>query len=433
MAEKRILPLPPYLRFLLDVPSVANAEITSQETLMALDKNKDKKDKKKVPGNKDQGPETPSEPPEDPRDPMTGLPYDILGELFDIAKEIEKKSGTPKTTEIKVEEKNLDKFNEELSNVKVSDQIADFEDDQYGNIGTRGFTEEVAQEIYQAEGYDEYQKKIQEVVRGNLGDTFTVYRGTTTDEFDLEAGEPITRAGVSVTLNPKEAESFVSGKLSLPKKSGDPVLLKITASPEMVVMRGADSGELVLDGYSLNQSNIEIIPIKEEKKPYTVTYTISGKPITDQDLAKEVSKLSTQQLNKERRYYLNAFNDPTSALGPGRWKRALEALPTMPQGLTLRDFMSPKWNKKINVNNLRMYGAHARLDAIMDELRKREDFDPSAVQQESFDDLLSASSYNLTKIKEAEKQVKYFRDRGLDEEADKLENQIADFKIKNNI
>jgi hypothetical protein len=71
MAEKRILPLPPYLRFLLDVPSVANAEITSQETLMALDKDKDKKDKKKVPGNKDQGPETPSEPPEDPRDDMT--------------------------------------------------------------------------------------------------------------------------------------------------------------------------------------------------------------------------------------------------------------------------------------------------------------------------------------------------------------------------
>lgn len=165
----------------------------------------------------------------------------------------------------KIFEKDLDKFNEELSNVKVSDQIADFEDDQYGNIGTRGFTEEVAQEIYQAEGYDEYQKKIQEVVRNNLGDTFTVYRGTTTDEFDLEAGEPITRAGVSVSLNPKEAESFVSGKLSLPKKSGDPVLLKITASPEMVVMRGADSGELVLDGYSLNQSNIEIIPIKKEK------------------------------------------------------------------------------------------------------------------------------------------------------------------------
>jgi len=68
MAEKRILPLPPYLRFLFDVPSIANAEITSQETLMALDKDKDKKTKKKVPGDKDQGPETPSEPPKDPDD-----------------------------------------------------------------------------------------------------------------------------------------------------------------------------------------------------------------------------------------------------------------------------------------------------------------------------------------------------------------------------
>jgi hypothetical protein len=155
----------------------------------------------------------------------------------------------------------LDKLNKELSNIKVSDQIADLEDDQYGNIGTRGFTEEVAQEIYQAKGYDDYQKKIQEIVRDNLGDTFTVYRGTTTEEFDLEQGEPITRAGVSVTLNPQEAENFVSGKLSLPKKTGDPVLLKITATPEMIVMRGADSGELVLDGYSLNKSNMEIIPI----------------------------------------------------------------------------------------------------------------------------------------------------------------------------
>ena len=277
MAEKRILPLPPYLRFLFDVPSVANAEITSQETLMALDKNKDKKDKKKVPGNKDQGPETPSEPPEDPREPMTGLPYDILGELFNIAKDVSKTSSG-----------------------------------------------------------DEDKKTVE-------------------------------------------------------------------------------------------------IQVEEKKEPKTVTYTISGKPITDQDLAEEVSKLSTEQLNKERRYYLNAFNDPTSALGPGRWKRALEALPTMPQGLTLRDFMSPKYNKKINVNNLRMHGAHARLDAIMDELRKREDFDPSAVQQESFSDLLSASSENLSKIKEAERQVNYFRERGLDEEADKLENQIADFKKRNNI
>jgi len=77
--------------------------------------------------------------------------------------------------------------NKELSNIKVSDQIADLEDDQYGNIGTRGFTEEVAQEIYQAKGYDDYQKKIQEIVRDNLGDTFTVYRGTTTEEIDLEA------------------------------------------------------------------------------------------------------------------------------------------------------------------------------------------------------------------------------------------------------
>ena len=125
----------------------------------------------------------------------------------------------------------LDKLNKELSNIKVSDQIANLEDDQYGNIGTRGFTEEVAQEIYQAKGYDDYQKKIQEIVRDNLGDTFTVYRGTTTEEFDLEQGEPITRAGVSVTLNPQEAENFVSGKLSLPKKTGDPVLLKITATP----------------------------------------------------------------------------------------------------------------------------------------------------------------------------------------------------------
>jgi hypothetical protein len=95
MAEKRILPLPPYLRFLLDVPSVANAEITSQETLMALDKDKDKKDKKKVPGNKDQGPETPSEPPEDPNDGST------LADFAQFMNQLRKESGYEPTEDDK--------------------------------------------------------------------------------------------------------------------------------------------------------------------------------------------------------------------------------------------------------------------------------------------------------------------------------------------
>ena len=158
----------------------------------------------------------------------------------------------------------IEKTNDELQNIKVSEQISDLEDDQYGNIGTRGFTEEVAQQIYQAEGYDNYQKEIQNIVRKNLGNEFTVYRGTTTEEFDLEAGEPIARAGVSVSFNPKEAENFVSGRLSLPEKKGEPVLLKIKATPEMIIMKGSDSGELVLDGYSLNQSNMEIIPVNKK-------------------------------------------------------------------------------------------------------------------------------------------------------------------------
>ena len=95
MAEKRILPLPPYLRFLLDVPSVANAEITSQETLMALEKDKDKKDKKKVPGNKDQGPETPSEPPEDPNDGST------LADFAQFMNQLRKESGYEPTEDDK--------------------------------------------------------------------------------------------------------------------------------------------------------------------------------------------------------------------------------------------------------------------------------------------------------------------------------------------
>ena len=74
---------------------------------MALEKDKDKKNKKKVPGDKDQGPETPSEPPEGPREPLTGLPYDILGDLFDIAKDVSKMSSgdeeKTKTLEVGVE------------------------------------------------------------------------------------------------------------------------------------------------------------------------------------------------------------------------------------------------------------------------------------------------------------------------------------------
>tara|TARA_R100000005_G_scaffold96176_2_gene81207 strand:+ start:1204 stop:2196 length:993 start_codon:yes stop_codon:yes gene_type:complete len=189
-------------------------------------------------------------------DPYVLRPNKIL-DLNQIQEIYDKKSNLPMS-------KLFEKTNDELQNIKVSEQISDLEDDQYGNIGTRGFTEEVAQQIYQAEGYDNYQKEIQNIVRKNLGDEFIVYRGTTTEEFDLEAGEPIARAGVSVSFNPKEAENFVSGRLSLPEKKGEPVLLKIKATPEMIIMKGSDSGELVLDGYSLNQSNIEIIPITKK-------------------------------------------------------------------------------------------------------------------------------------------------------------------------
>lgn len=278
MADKRILPLPPYLRFLLDVPSVANAEIGSQTTIMAMgNKDKDKKEEdeqvKKVEKKKD---DIPSSNPEPPRDPITNLPFDILGELFDIAKQVEKESGTGEVKE-KVE-------------VKV-----------------------------------------------------------------------------------------------------------------------------------------------EEKKPYTVSYTMSGKPITDVDLANEMSKLSTAELNKQRRDYNNAFNSPTSAFSPQRWKNALNNVPEMPQDLTMRDLISKKWNNKLDMNTRRMYLAHARLDAINEELAKREGYDPSILEQGSFEDILVESSENMKKLKDAMEQLEYFESRNMDQEAKKLRKEINDFKKKNNI
>ena len=266
--KDKILPLPPYLRFLLNVPSVANAEITSQETLMATG-NKDKEDKKKVKesGDTKLGP-TPE--PEPPRHPTTGLPFDILGELYDIAKEIEKKSETPKTTEIKV----------------------------------------------------------------------------------------------------------------------------------------------------------------EEKKPYIVSYTVSGKPITDIDLQKEMSQLSTEELNKQRRDYFNAFNNPTSTFSPQRWKNALSNVKEMPQDLTPRDLISKKWNNKLDMNTRRMYLAHARLDAINEELSNREAYNPKALEQSEFDIMYDTEEENKKRddLKErlasSIELLNYYETRNMDQEANKMKETI---------
>jgi hypothetical protein len=106
MSKDRFLPLPPYLRFLLNVPSVANAEITSQETLMSPGKDKKKNKKKDV--------ETQNTDPEPPKDPQTNLPLDVLAQLLDLAKEVDKtlpkdkrtfEENKPTTIEVKVEEK----------------------------------------------------------------------------------------------------------------------------------------------------------------------------------------------------------------------------------------------------------------------------------------------------------------------------------------
>lgn len=281
--SKRFLPLPPYLRFLLDVPSVANAEIGSQTTIMAMgNKDKDKKEEdekaKKVEKKTD---DTPSPNPEPPRDPMTNLPFDILGELFDIAKQVEKESGTGEVEE-KVE-------------VKV-----------------------------------------------------------------------------------------------------------------------------------------------EEKKPYTVSYTVTGKPITDFDLANEVAKLPTAELEKQKREYLYSFNSPTSWASPQRWKTALANVKEMPQDLSVRDLISKKWNSKLDINTRRMHLAHARLDAIINELNKRETPMETGEQSELVNlydldeenkkqaDLKQRLSYALS-------QLKFFESRNMDQEANEIRKEIDEFKKKNNI
>lgn len=159
MAEKRFLPLPPFLRFLFDVPSVANAEITSQETLMALEKDKNKK---KVSGNKDQEPETPSKPPEDPREPLTGLPYDILGELFDLAKEVDKTlpKEDKKTTEIEVEVKEEEGKTPEIK-YTVGEQGSFMEElERSFELNKKVKDAEAMLEYFESRGMDQEAKKL---------------------------------------------------------------------------------------------------------------------------------------------------------------------------------------------------------------------------------------------------------------------------------
>jgi len=317
--SKRFLPLPPYLRLLLDVPSVANAEIGSQTTIMAMG-NKDK-DKKKVVEKQESG-NSNQEPPDDDDGKFSSL-VDFL-DWMDSLRQKSKKEGFD--------------FDKETKTIEPRTNLP---------YGTLSEMERVAREQNM---WNEIEKVVEE----------------TTQE------------------KPKPVEI---------------------------------------------EEELEV----EVKKPYTVSYNVDGKPITDVDLANEVSKLSTAELNKQRREYFNAFNSPTSWASPQRWKTALANVKEMPQDLTIRDLISKKWNSKLDINTRRMHLAHARLDAINKELAKREDYDPSTLEQGSFEDILVESSENMKKLKDAMEQLEYYKSRGIDDEAKKLEKSIAEFKKKNNI
>lgn len=396
MAEKRILPLPPYLRFLLDVPSVANAEITSQETLMALEKDKDKKDKKKVPGDKDQGPETPSEPPEDPREPMTGLPYDILGDLFDLAKDVSKMSSgdedKKKTLEVGVEvkdrkpvvptsltvadEKAKDFFETSNEFESIEGRIEDVESRYYGGVGDLG-DNQAAKTIQKIDGYDDYVMYLQEQAENFLGPEFKGFRITNTKEVMQLLNKQNKNKIKSFTLNPKQAikfgyfanEAFMDPITTQPR--GDLLIVESPIKSNSLVMRGRpEEAEVVSNtaGTSIKQFRIY--------NPYTgeVVYEPTEGPLVGTE--------------------------------PHQFD---ELINTKTQKSSFLDDLKGKF------------------------IKEAPEIKYTVGEQGSFMEELERSSELKKRVKDAEAMLEYFESRNMDQEADELRKEINEFKIKNNI
>ena len=125
---------------------------------------------------------------------------------------------------------------------------------------------QAALDVQSMQGYFEYRSHLEEAARENLGEEFPVYRLMRKEQLeDWQNGADIDPVGT--TLNPAFAEKFENFAGFDKTRGGDRVVVRIPATPESIVMRGAqEESEIVINPNEISGDTIEIMPRAGERE-----------------------------------------------------------------------------------------------------------------------------------------------------------------------
>lgn len=144
-----------------------------------------------------------------------------------------------------------------IEDAPVNDAIEDAESAWRGGVGDFG-DPEAALLIQGMDGYFDYRSHLEEHARATLGDSFSLYRLMRKEQLeDWQAGSDIDP--IAATFDRGFAEKFVN----FAGFKGDPadmILVRIPATPESIVMRGAEEeSEIVINPNAISADTIEVL------------------------------------------------------------------------------------------------------------------------------------------------------------------------------
>jgi 8-oxo-dGTP pyrophosphatase MutT (NUDIX family) len=154
-----------------------------------------------------------------------------------------------------------------LFKIPVSDEIQEIEREWIGGIADFG-NKEASRAIRFVPGYEEYKNKIQDSLRREYGDQFTVYRVMPAEQLEQWKNVKPRLSDFSFTLSRHVAEQFRN--LAAHKNRSNLIIISMQTKPESVLMRGsAAEAELVISGSQLSIPSIKIVSGLSEQEEFT--------------------------------------------------------------------------------------------------------------------------------------------------------------------
>jgi hypothetical protein len=144
-----------------------------------------------------------------------------------------------------------------LSRVPTTPIIEDAESIWIGGVGTFG-DPDVAYQVQNVPGYFRYRGTMEDIIRKQLGDSFTMYRAMTKEKL-AEWRRGASVGPVGLTLRKRVAVNW-ENLAAFSIKGTKLVVVKTKVQPEWVIMRGSpEESELVVDGDEISAHTLKVV------------------------------------------------------------------------------------------------------------------------------------------------------------------------------